>query len=146
MRKKKEVNSPAAAPKERVIPHRSRRRYVFAMKNSYNSGVDWELDTIRIDTKGEPAVIDFGELKKVKKPNTWRRIGTRKIPYAGLIIGHITLYTSEDLQEIKTNPELLQILVDSLDWDEFPILTDEGTISDTESLDRGGCSIQNFKL
>ncbi|HEX7412555.1 MAG TPA: hypothetical protein VF411_00825 [Bacteroidia bacterium] len=130
MRKKKEVNSPVTVEKERVIPFRSRRRTVFAMKNSYDKGVVWELDTIRIDVKGEPTIFDFNEIKP-RIQNTWHRIGSRNIPYAGLMVGHITLHTNEDLQEIKANPVLLNILLDSLDWDIFPILTDEGTISNT---------------
>jgi len=123
MPKKKEVNIPVEAQKERVIPFRSRRRSLLATKVSYNSGVDWEYHSIHMEIKGEIPVISANE-GIPSKPTTWRRIGVARIPYAGITVGHITLHTNEDLEEIKANPELLNILLDSLDWDMYPILRD----------------------
>ena len=123
MGKKKEISNPLEAQKERVIPFRSRRRSLLATKVSYNSGVDWEYHSIHLEIKGEPVVISANE-GIPSKPTTWRRIGVGRIPYAGIVVGHITLQTNEDLQEIKANPELLNILLDKLDWDKYPILRD----------------------
>ncbi|MHB8403066.1 MAG: hypothetical protein ACYDCN_13765, partial [Bacteroidia bacterium] len=113
MRKKNEVNSPIEAPKERVIPHRSRRRTLVAEKLSFDSGVTWELWHITLEIKGEPSVCDANE-GVICKPTTWMHTAFKHIPYAGLIVGHITLLTNEDLEEIKANPELLNILLDSM--------------------------------
>ncbi|MHB8261784.1 MAG: hypothetical protein ACYDCN_13200 [Bacteroidia bacterium] len=115
-------NSPAAAPKERVIPFRSRRRTVVATKVSFDSGVVWELFSIHIEVRGDATVIDAKE-GVICKPTTWMHTAFKHIPYAGLIVGHITLLTNEDLEEIKANPELLNILLDSMDWDMFPAHT-----------------------
>lgn len=120
MTKKKEVSSSVTAGKDRF---RSRRRTLLATKVSYNSGVDWEFHNIHMEIKGEPVVINANEGIPAK-PTTWRRIAVKRVPYAGIPIGHITLQTKEDLEDIIAKPELLNILLDSMDWDEYPILRD----------------------
>jgi hypothetical protein len=95
-------------------------RTLVASEKSIDGGIVWDLSEIHIEVKGEPTVFDFSELSggTPRKPNTLMRHCFKRIPAKGFQVEHIQMKTKEELAKIKQNPDLMRILLDSLEWSE----------------------------
>ena len=93
------------------------KRTLVATQYSYDGGIVWEYHNVHIETKGQPPVFSATENKAVKH-TAMMRIAILPVPPEGIKVGNFQIFTQKDLETIKNDPDLLWMLLDSLEWGE----------------------------
>jgi len=107
---------------------RIKKSILVAMQYSYDGGIVWEGVVIRIEVKGQPAIIDVNDGINTK-PNTLVRLATLTVPVYGIKAGNIQLFDNDDVRRLKADPGLLHTFIETLPWSE-PFYLDDLDWSD----------------
>lgn len=114
--------------KKTITKEQANKSTLIAVQYSYDGGIVWEFFDIHIEVKGQPRVVSVKEGKSIKQ-TAMMRLAIVPIPPEGLQCESLYIFNQEDLGEVKNNPDLLWLLLDSLDWGE-PFYHDDLNWSD----------------